>query len=132
MYNMYARELPQIHKEYFERDLQRIVNIRPWTPIFYGTCKLHKKNQSVCPIISSCGSLPEIFIIYIDDFLKRLVQEVIPTYIIISDHLVHALTKKSGGTLPHGAKLFSMHSVSMYENIYTHHGILVISKFICL
>ena len=81
-------------------------------------------------MISLCGSFVEIFSTYLDKCLKRLVQEVLKTYIVSSDQLIHTLTKKFPSSLPDGAKLFSMDAVGMYANIDTLHALTVVEMFI--
>lgn len=118
------------HKTYFERSFKLHGGEGSRIPVFYGLWKVHKNKPSMRPVISSCGSYPEIFSIYTDECLKRLVQDVLSTYIISSDQLVCTLTTTFPGPLPPGAKLFSVDAVGMYANIDTDHGIEVVEQFI--
>jgi hypothetical protein len=121
------------HKQYFTRSFKLHRNKEgSRIPKFYGLWKIHKDKPSMRPVISSCGSFPEIFSIYTDECLKRLVQDVLSTYIISADQLVNTLSTKFLGPLPVGAKLFSVDAVGMYCNIDTDHGIEVTKEFVRL
>lgn len=98
-------------------------------PMFYGLAKVHKDKPSMRPVISSCGSYPEIFSIHTDEMLKLLVQDILITYIISSDQLINTLMQRFPSGLPAGAKLFSIDAVGMYANIDTDHGIQVVTDF---
>ena len=114
---------------YFERSIADNPGQRP---LFYALWKVHKQKKSICPVISSCGSMSEVFSIYTDECLRRLVQEQLLTYIISADQLVQVLGKKFPGRMPWGARLFSVDAVGMYNNIDTSHGIWVVKQFIRL
>ena len=123
--NIVDQDLLTYFERYFETD--RANGSR--TPQFYALWKIHKLIDSVRPIISSCGSFVEIFSVFVDEMLKSLVQDVLPSYIISSDQLVYNLTSRFPGPLPQGAKLFSIDAVGMYTNIGTDHAINVIAEF---
>ena len=120
------------HITWFERSFLLHAKEGSRTPVFYPLWKVHKNHPSVRPVISSCGSFPEIFSIYADEKMKRLVQDVLKTYIISSDQLVYALEEFYPNKLPAGALLFSVDAVGMYGNIDTDHGIEVTEKFLDL
>ena len=117
-------------KQYFERSFQKHHREGSRTPKYYSTWKVHKKKPSVRPVISSCGSFAEIFSIFIDKMLKQLVQDVLKSYIISADQLVHTLSTKFPSTLPEGVLLFSIDAVGMYINISTPHALKVVEEFI--
>lgn len=124
--------LPNIteeHKTYFVRSFREIILTKPRIPVFYGTWKVHKDKPSVRPVISSCGSYPEIFSIYVDECLTKIARKCLTTYIISSDQLVATLTKTFPTVLPHGCKLFSVDEISMYSNIDADHGVYAVRKF---
>ena len=114
---------------YFERCLETDRIDGSCTPQFYALWKVHKLIDFVCPIISSCGSFAKIFSVFVDEMLKSLVQDVLPSYIISSDQLVYNLTSRFPSPLPPGAKLFSIDVIGMYINISTDHTISVIAEF---
>ena len=95
----------------------------------YCLWKVHKDNEAVRVIIASCGSFPEIFSVFLDECLKRLVQDVLTTYIISVDQLVNTLSTKFPGQLPLGARLFSINAIGMYGNIDTQIEIKVTKRF---
>ena len=117
---------------YFNRSFHndRLVACR--CPALYFLWKVHKAYASVRPVIACCGSFPEIFSIYLDECLKRLVQDELSTYVISVDQLINTLSTKFPGPLPLGAKLFSVDAVGMYGNIDTTHGISVTKRFMKL
>jgi len=127
-----CKEFTDQHIQYFERSIANADSNNSRIPTFYGPWKVHKKKDSTRPVVSSCGSFPEIFSIFIDEMLKRLVQDVLKSYIISSDQLVYQLTKKFPNRLPYGAKLFSIDAVGMYINIQTKHAVKVVEKFMRL
>ena len=83
LYEKYKDDLPPTHRQYFDRSLSDLEEDWPRVPKFYGTWKVHKNEPSVRPIISCCGSIPEVYSIYIDEYLKEYVQHLLPTYIYI-------------------------------------------------
>jgi hypothetical protein len=129
VYNEEGWKLDDDHQLYFKRCFKTDCKEGSKTPIFYGLWKVHKDKPAMRPVISCCGSFPEIFSIYIDECLKRLVQDVLTTYIISADQLVNTLSTTFPGPLPLGAKLFSVDAVGMYCNIDTDHGIEVTEEF---
>ena len=92
--------------------------------------KSTKQKNSVRFIISSCGSYLEIFSVYVDECLKTLVQNHLPTYIISSDQVVYTLAKNFTERLPPGAKLFSVDAIGMYSNIDRDRGIYAVRQFV--
>ena len=115
--------------KYFKRSFEsdRLSECR--IPMLYLLWKVHKDVPAVRPVIACCGSFPEIFSIFLDECLKRLVQDVLTTYIISVDQLVYTLTTLFPGQLPLGAMLFSVDAIGMYGNIDTAHGIWVTKRF---
>ena len=97
--------------------------------MLYLLWKVHKDVPAVRPVIACCGSFPEIFSVFLDECLKRLVQDVLSTYIISVNQLVYTLTTLFPGQLPLGAMLFSVDAIGMYGNIDTEHGIRVTKRF---
>jgi hypothetical protein len=74
-------------------------------------------------VISSVNSIPEIFSKHIDYWLKKVIGNLLPTYIKDAEHLMRDLSTTFPNGLPAGARLFSMDAVGMYSNIDTDHGI---------
>ena len=93
-------DLIPYHAQYFDRSFEKIEFEGNRIPLFYGPWKVHKDEDSNRPVVSSCGSFPEIFSIFVDEMLKRLVQDVLKSYIISADQLVYKLTKKFSDHLP--------------------------------
>jgi hypothetical protein len=117
------------HTVYFKRSFEKDMREGSRLPVFYGLWKVHKDKPSMHPVISCCGSFPEIFSIYINECLKQLVQDTLTTYIISSDQLVNQLSTQFPGPLPVGAKPFSVDAVGMYCYIDIEHGIEVTKEF---
>ena len=121
-----------MYEQYFQRSIDWDAKKGSRIPQFYSLWKVHKKNDSVCPVISSVGSFPEVFSIFINEMLKRLVQDFLDSFIISADQLEYKLTKRFPDKLPNRAKLFSIDVVGMYININTVHAIKVVEKIIDL
>ena len=96
---------------------------------FYGIYKVHKKKLSTRPIISCCGTFSQIFSKYIDHWMKKIVHQVLPSYVKNADSLIDSLQDCFPSKLPPGSMLFSIDAVSMYSNIDTDHGIQVVKDF---
>jgi hypothetical protein len=82
------------------------------------------------PIASCINSVPEIFSKRADYWLKKLVSEILPTFVRDSAHLISELTRSFPHDLPPGAKLFSIDAVGMYSNTDTPHGIEVLTTWL--
>ena len=128
IFKEYKYNLDEEHVQYFERSFNAIFRI----PLAYALAKVHKEFLCFRPIISSCGSFPELFSIFNDEYLKVLVQDVLLTYIISSEQLINTLLKEFPRCLPFGAMLFSVDAINMYGNIGTQHGIEIIQEFVRL
>ena len=133
MYETFKETLPTpAETTYFRRSLapDNLDNCR--TPQFYGSFKVHKDGPAkpLRPIISSVGSVSEIFSKWVDHWLKKVVKDLVPTYIRDSEHLISEMRSSFPDGLPPGAKLFSVDAVSMYSNIDTDHGIEVIRTWL--
>lgn len=116
---------------YFKRALSPEYLADTRTPQFYGAFKVHKNGApKLRPIISSVNSISEIFSKWVDYQLKKVVKDLVPTYIKDSDQLIKELTAAFPNGLPPGAKLFSVDAVGMYSNIETDHGIDVIRQWL--
>jgi hypothetical protein len=115
---------------YFKRatSTEHLCNTR--VPQIYGIFKVHKKDLKTRPVISSVNSIPEIFSKHIDYWLKKVVGDLLPTYIKDADSLVRDLHTAFPNGLPQGAKLFSVDAVGMYSNIDTNHGIEVLTEWL--
>jgi hypothetical protein len=84
------------------------------------------------PIVSCVNSIPEIFLKWVDHWLKKVVLQHVPTYIKDSEELISTLRTTFPNGIPKGAKLFFADAVSMYSNINTDHGIKCIVEFLDL
>lgn len=82
------------------------------------------------PIVSCINSIPEIFLKWIDHWLKKCTSKLVPTYIKDSKELIDQLRTEFPNGVPKGAKLFSADAVSMYSNIDTDHGLQIIGQFL--
>ena len=131
-YSANALFIDDDHIKYFDRNHRKHSKEGSRTPLFYALWKVHKDKTSVRPVISSCGSFAEIYSIFLDEMLKRLVQDVLSSYIISSDQLVNKLSTQFPAELPPGVMLFSIDAVGMYINIGTEHALKVIGDFIRL
>ena len=126
----YRQTLPESHQQYFDRSLEDIEdNDGGRIPQIYGCPKVHKGTTSKRPVVSCCGSLPQVFSTYVDFWLKRIVQSLLPSYMKNADTLIDKLNTAFPHKIPTGAKLFSIDAVGMYSNIDTKHGIEVVNTF---
>ena len=115
------------HQEkYFEQQFK--LKQSQW-PTIYGPVKVHKTKVSLGPILSKVGLFGKVFSIFLDKCLNPLVQETLPSYIIISDKPVRVLTSKFPQELPEGSKRFSCDAVGMYTNLDTNEGAEFIEEF---
>jgi hypothetical protein len=120
LYRKHQHSLPTEAKEvYFKRATQDTFLQATRVPQLYGLCKVHKTKTSMRPVVSCVNSVPEIFSKHADYWLKKLVSDILPTYIRDSAHLISGLTSTFPHGLPPGAKLFSVDAVGMYANIDT-------------
>ena len=120
-------ELSASDKKFFIRSFQ----LKHRTPTFYGMPKLHKKKigqyYKTRPVVSKIGSFIEIASKFCDHYLSRLIPYV-QSYLKDSFTLLKDLNNIQ--QLPNTAKLITADAVSMYTNIDTNHGLLVLSDFI--
>ncbi len=89
--------------------------------------KVHKKIKKQRPVISSVNSIPELFSKHVDYWLKKVVGNLLLTYIKDAEHIMQSLHETFPNGLPPGAKLFLVNAVGMYSNINTNHGIDVMT-----
>ena len=96
----------------------------------YGCPKNHKNkpNISLRPVITCISTRPQIFSKYVDFWMKKIVQTLLPSYVKNADTLIDDLKAKFT-RLPAGARLFSINAISMYSNIDTVHGLQVVHDF---
>jgi hypothetical protein len=99
-------------------------------PQLYGLCKVHKGTPAMCSVVSCINSVPEIFSKHADKWLKKLLSDILPTFVRDSAHLISELTRNFPHGLPPGAKLFSVNAVGKYSNIDTPHGIEVLTTWL--
>jgi hypothetical protein len=100
-------------------------------PQFYGIYKVHKHGTpKTRPIVSSVNSIPEIISKWVDNWLKKVVRTILPTYIRDADNLMKELRRTFLHGLPHGARLFSVDAIGMYSNMDTDHGIDVLTRWL--
>ena len=130
LYTQFQSELPDHHQQYFERSFDLLLASPERIAQFYGTYKAHKEKQSVRPVISCCGTFTQVFSKYIDHWMKKVVQKILPTYIKNANTLINELEKTFQGKLPPGARLFSVDTIGMYSNICSDHGIEVAQDFL--
>ena len=129
LFNEFRDSLDKEFIKYFMRSFEndRLSECR--IPMLYLLWKVHKDVPAVRPVIACCESFLEIFSIFLDECLKRLVQDVLSTYIISIDQMVYTLTTLFPGQLPLDAMLFSVNAIGMYGNIDTKHEIWVTKRF---
>jgi hypothetical protein len=116
---------------YFRRALtpQRLRNTR--TPQIYGMYKVHKDGApKMRPVVSCINSIPEIFSKWVDYWLKKIVRNILPTYLRDTEDLMRKLEERFPNGLPAGAKLFSVDAIGMYANIDTDHGVEVLTTWL--
>ena len=132
IYSDWSHTLPSEAEEtYFKRALSKDNLARTRVPQFYGIYKVHKNGApKTRPIVSSVGSIPEIFSKWVDYWLKKVVRKILPTYIRDADHLMLELRRTFPKGLPPGARLFSVDAIGMYSNIDTEHGIQVLTRWL--
>ena len=115
---------------YFKRATKDNHLDRTRVPQIYGIYKVHKAQLKTRPVISSVNSIPEIFSKHIDDWLKKVVGKLLPTYIKDAGHLIRDLKQTFPHGLPAGAHLFSVDADGMYSNIDTDHGVDVLTRWL--
>ena len=96
-------------------------NTNSRTPVSYMLPKIHKQNTPGRPIISGCGSPTANLSIYLDHYLKPIVQQ-IPSYIKNTTHFLRIL-KTTNGHIPSNSILESFDVTSLYTNIPHDEGI---------
>jgi hypothetical protein len=99
-------------------------------PQIYVIYKVHKDIPKQILVVSSVNSIPELFSKHIDYWLKKVVGELLPTYIKDAEHLMRSLLQTFPNGLPPGGKLFSIDAVGMYSNIDTDHGIDIMTRWL--
>jgi hypothetical protein len=120
----------EAEKTYFKRATTKKHLRQTRVPQLYGIYKVHKKELKTRPVISSVNSIPELFSKHIDYWLKKVVGNLLPTYIKDAEHLMRDLQRTFPHGLPEGARLFSVDSVGMYSNIDTDHGVSVLTRWL--
>jgi hypothetical protein len=131
IYGEMGHRLPtEAEATYFKRALTKERLSMTRVPQIYGIYKVHKTDKKPRPVISSVNSVPEIFSKHVDYWLKKIVGNLLPTYIKDAEHLIRSLTERFPHGLPHGAKLFSVDAVGMYSNIDTDHGVDVLTRWL--
>ena len=91
------------------------------TPVFYMLPKIHKENVPGRPIISGCSSPTANLSIYLDHYLRPIVQQ-IPSYIKNTTHFIRIL-KEIDGQVPSNSILVTFDVKSLYTNIPHDEGI---------
>jgi hypothetical protein len=132
IYSKFSYSLPSEGKEtYFRRALSKNNLNGTRVPQIYGIFKVHKNGPpKTRPIVSCVNSIPEIFSKWVDFWLKKIVRDILPTYIRDAEDLQKELKKSFPNGLPPNAKLFSVDAVGMYPNIDTPHGIEVLTRWL--
>lgn len=102
---------------------QRAAKLEYRIPQFYLTIKVHKRPWKTRPIISCINSYLNVFSKWLDYRFKELIKYS-PTYVKDSFQILQEL--KTLRLAPQ-AKLFTCDAVSMYTNIDSEHGMIVIS-----
>ena len=109
----------------------RSFHLKHRIPTFYGMPKLHKKKigdyYQTRPVVAKIGSFIEIASKFCDYYLSRLIPNV-QSYLKDSFTLLKDINEIE--QLPRTAKLLTADAVSMYTNIDTNHGLLILSDFI--
>jgi hypothetical protein len=131
IYGKFGHLLPtEAEETYFKRAMTEEHLSQTRVPQIYGIYKVHKEVKKTRPVISSVNSLPELFSKHVDYWLKKVVGELLPTYIKDAEHLMRSLNETFPNGLPPGAKLFSVDAVGMYSNIDTDHGVDVMTRWL--
>jgi hypothetical protein len=73
------------------------------------------------------NSIPEIFLKWVDYWLKKIVCSILLTYLRDIKDIMRKLEESFPNGLPTGAKLFSVNAVDMNANIDTNHGVKVLT-----
>jgi len=120
--NTHKNSLSKPETLYFQRSLQLFQKL----PVFYGLPKVHKSPMTLCPVVSTCGSLLSIFSTWLDFKIKELLP-LVKSYLKNSSSVITDLKNLQ---LPQDALLFSGNAVSMYTNIDTFTGIHSINRLI--
>jgi hypothetical protein len=123
----------EAEKTYFKCALLNKDNLgQTRVPPFYGCYKVHMNGKpKTWPSVSLVNSIPGIFSKWVDYRIKKVVRQILPTYIRDADHLLTELQRIFPNGLPPGAHLFSVDAVGMYSNIDTEHGIEVLTQWLC-
>jgi hypothetical protein len=132
IHQKFQHTLPSEAEEtYFKRALSKNNLGRTRVPQVYGIFKVHKDGvPKTRPIVSCVNSIPEIFSKWVDYWLKKIVRDILPTYIRDAEDLQSQLKRAFPNGLPPNAKLFSVDAVGMYANIDTPHGIEVLTSWL--
>jgi hypothetical protein len=110
---------------YFNRSYNLARIRRP--PQFYLMFKVHKPTLKTRPVVSCCGSFPEIASKWLD-YQLSLVVTLCPSHTKDSTQIIDDIARL--GRLPPNAYLFTSDAVSMYTNIDTDHGLQTITKWL--
>jgi len=81
LYEKHQHYLPSHHQQYFERSFDLFENNGHRIPQIYGCPKIHKGKKKKRPVVSCCGTFPQIFSKYCDFWMKEIVQTLLPSYI---------------------------------------------------
>ena len=131
IYGKFGHLLPtEAEETYFKRAMTEEHLSQTRVPQIYGIYKVYKEVKKTRPVISSVNSLPELFSKHVDYWLKKVVGELLPTYIKDAEHLMRSLKETFPNGLPPGAQLFSVDAVGMYSNIDTDHGVDVMTRWL--
>jgi hypothetical protein len=76
------------------------------------------------------NSIPKLFYKHIDYWLKKVIGNLLPTYIKDAEHLMRDLKQTFPNGLPVGARHFSVDVVGMYSNIDMDHGVKVLTHWL--
>ena len=129
----HRENFPKLHQDYFDQSIKLLDKTHKHIPQIYGCPKLHKHDYIDKPlnrpILICVATLPQVYFTYIDYWMKKIVQTLLPSYVENADTLIDKLKKHFTRKLPPGARIFSIDAISMYSNIDSVHGLQVINNF---
>ena len=107
------------------------MNTKTEIPQFYGPAELNRNFDCARPVITECGTYPQLYFKFINLWLKKIIRLILPTYLSNVDSLIQRLTitKLFPNSVPPGARLFPFHAIGMYSNIDTKYTLKVVKKF---